>query len=477
MKAGLLQMNELIRGQLRRIPAVHRVIDSPIFVELLETHEWSRNMLVQAVGQSLNEIRQRIMDGIDSFASEDEIIEAVFKQVIQWTRPHLLPVINATGVILHTNLGRARLAREAIEQMVQIGQNYSNLEYDMAYGVRGSRHAHVEKWICKITGAEAAMVVNNNAAAVFLVLRELAHNKEVIVSRGELVEIGGSFRVSEIMAESGARLVEVGTTNKTKRKDYERHITEQTALLMKVHRSNFRMIGFTEEVSRAELVELGNQFGIPVYEDLGSGVLYDLRLHNIGDEPTVNEVLQQGVDLVSFSGDKLLGGPQAGIIAGKKQWIDRLKQNQLMRMIRVDKMTLAALEATLRLYLNQEQAIRKIPVLRDMLQDVEEIRARAMRFFAWIHEYNVLSDWTIEVEQDSTEVGGGSLPAVTLPTYVVSITHSEKSVHHLERLLRASNPAVIGRISKNRLLLDFRTICDDEVPLLMSVFKQIQYSV
>jgi L-seryl-tRNA(Ser) seleniumtransferase len=364
------------------------------------------------------------------------------------------------------------LSKAALRAVHEVARSYSNLEYRLHTGQRGSRHEHVEAVLRCLTGAESALVVNNNAAAVLLVLRTLAQGREVIVSRGQMVEIGGSFRVSEIMRESGARLVEVGTTNKTRREDFEEAISEETALLMKVHTSNFKIIGFTESVSREEMVKIARKHNIPCFEDLGSGVLYDLRARGIGEEPTVQECLRAGVDLVSFSGDKLLGGPQAGIIVGKKKWIDALKKNQLLRALRVDKMTLAALEATLLHYLNPEEAAREIPVLRQILKSPEEIGASAERLRDRLRE--ALGEaLRLEVIPSVSEVGGGSLPGVELPSFCLSVTLPGMPVHRLEEGLRKGDPPVIGRVSKNRLLLDLRTVEEEEHPHIAAALRRV----
>lgn len=453
---------------LREIPAVHHFTHDPLVMEWIKEHQIPEGLFNQMVKETIDEFRKQILSQQISEVSYSIVLEKIKNKIKQTQEQNLQPVINGTGVILHTNLGRAVLAEEAISQMTEVAIGYSNLEYRIEEGRRGSRHDHVEELIRRLTGAEAAMVVNNNAAAVFLVLRELARDKEVIVSRGQLVEIGGSFRVSEIMKESGAILHEVGTTNKTHLRDYEQAMNEQTALLLKVHTSNFMISGFIKSVGLPELVELGKRHGVPVYEDLGSGVLYDLRKHGIGDEPVIQESIEQGADLVTFSGDKLLGGPQVGVIAGKKKWIDRLKKNQLARVLRVDKVTLAALEATLRLYLDPVQAAQKIPALRDMLMPVEEVQRKAEAFKnALVH-----TDFEIEIRSEQTEVGGGSLPGVLLPSMVAVLRHADYPAHILERRLRLGSPAIVGRISKDEYLLDFRTIHLREIPQLVRLVKE-----
>jgi L-seryl-tRNA(Ser) seleniumtransferase len=459
---------------LRAIPAIHRLMDQPRVQRFSTDLHVPHDFIVETAQQVTDEWREQIRNGTKQTTDERQMVEQMIQdihdRITEWLSPQLRRVINGTGVVLHTNLGRALLGEMAIKQVTQAAAYYSNLEYDVERGERGSRHSHVEDLICRLTGAEAAMVVNNNAAAVYLILRELAKNKEVIISRGQLVEIGGSFRVSEIMTESGAKLVEVGTSNKTHLYDYEQAVNEETSLLMKVHTSNFRTTGFTSLVSIQELVQLGTKYRIPVYEDLGSGVLYDLRPHGIGDEPLVQEVMQAGADLVSFSGDKLLGGPQAGIIAGKKIWIDRLKKNQLARILRVDKMTLAGLEATLRLYLLPDQAKKEIPTLRDILIPLQEIEERALRFIA-----NVGTDAKVNMSliDDESAVGGGTLPGITLPTKAVVLQFPELAAHHAEQKLRLGTQPVIVRVVKDQVRIDFRTIMSDEVNLLADVVRKL----
>nr|WP_245203831.1 L-seryl-tRNA(Sec) selenium transferase [Ammoniphilus resinae] len=454
---------------LRELPAVHHFTHNPQILEWVKEKEIAEPFFADVVKEVIQETRQQILAGTLTDLSHEEVWKTIQERLIHSQKNNLQPVINGTGVILHTNLGRAVLAQEAIEQMTEVAMGYSNLEYRLEEGKRGSRHDLVEALVRRLTGAEAAMVVNNNAAAVYLILREMAKGQEVIVSRGQLVEIGGSFRVSEIMKESGAILQEVGTTNKTHLRDYEQAINEQTALLLKVHTSNFAITGFTHSVSLKELVELGQLNDIPVYEDLGSGVLYDLRKHGIGSEPVIQESIEQGVDLVSFSGDKLLGGPQVGVIAGKKKWIDRLKKNQLARVLRVDKVTLAALEATFRLYLDPQKAAQRIPTLHDMLLPIDEIKKKAHSLQKLVNEF------PIEIKSEQSEVGGGSLPGIFLPTYVAVIQHPTFPAHEIERRLRKGTPSIIGRVTKDEYLLDFRTIQDRQImPLAEMLKKRLQ---
>ncbi|MCZ8516975.1 L-seryl-tRNA(Sec) selenium transferase [Paenibacillus filicis] len=470
-------MTEISSGQrsmLRAIPAIHRLIQQPLVKRLGTDLRVPHELIVDAAGQVVTEWREQILNGTiqmtDDLPLLDQISRDLHKKITEWLLPRLRRVINGTGVVLHTNLGRALLGETAINQVMEAAAYYSNLEYDIEDGQRGSRHSHVEELICRLTGAEGAMVVNNNAAAVYLILRGLAKNKEVVVSRGQLVEIGGSFRVSEIMAESGAKLVEVGTSNKTHLYDYERVVHEETALLLKVHTSNFRTIGFTSSVSTRELAELGAKHQIPVYEDLGSGVLYDLRPYGIGDEPLVQEVIEAGADLVSFSGDKLLGGPQAGIIAGKKKWIDRLKKHQLARILRVDKMTLAGLEATLRLYLLPERARQEIPALRDILIPIHEIEEKAQRF---VEKVGTDAHVHLNLIDDESAVGGGTLPGITLPTKAVALEFQGQAAHHVEEKLRLGTPPVIVRVVKDQVRIDFRTIMQEEIDLLAEAVRKI----
>lgn len=453
------------------MPAVHHLLEHPALASWLE--RFPRKIIVDVANEVLATERRRLLES--KFPNPPDtggIAMRVAEALNRLTSPRLRPVVNGSGIVLHTNLGRARLSRAALRAVRNAALSYSNLEYRLHTGQRGSRHEHIEAILRRLTGAESALVVNNNAAAVLLVLRTLAQGREVIVSRGQMVEIGGSFRVSEIMRESGARLVEVGTTNKTRREDIEKAISEETALLMKVHTSNFKIIGFTESVPREEMVKIARKHNVPCYEDLGSGVLYDLRARGIGEEPTVRECIRAGMDLVSFSGDKLLGGPQAGIIVGKKKWIDALKKNQLLRALRVDKMTLAALEATLLHYLNPEEAAREIPVLRQILKRPEEIRASAERLKERLQK-NFGEVLRLEVVPTVSEVGGGSLPGVTLPSFCLSVTHPQLPVHRLEKELRKGDPPVIGRLSKDRLLLDLRTVEEEEHPHIEAAFRRI----
>ncbi|GGK19837.1 L-seryl-tRNA(Sec) selenium transferase [Caldalkalibacillus thermarum] len=451
---------------LRQIPAIHDLLALPEVERLNEGQVLDQQTLTHLCQKSVEQVRKQILttEPPADFPVMQEILYTLAQNIKALLHSPLKPVINGTGVVLHTNLGRAKLSKAARLALSEVATYYSSLEFNLTEGTRGSRHNIVEKLICQLTGAEAALVCNNNAAAVYLVLKELATDKEVIVSRGELVEIGGSFRVFEIMRESGARLVEVGTTNKTHLYDYERAIGERTGLIMKVHTSNFVIKGFTASVPGHELVQLAHQHNLPVFEDLGSGVLFDLRPYGIGNEPTVQDVLREGVDLVSFSGDKLLGGPQAGIIAGKAKYIKRLKKNQLMRSLRVDKFTLAALHATLKAYLNPERAKEEIPTLRMILQPEEKIKAKAEQFINQVDT----SIFTAELVQVESEVGGGTLPDVTLPSWGVRLSSAkDASVAAFSKRLRTAPFPVVGRIIDDHLVLDFRTIDEEEIPIAL----------
>jgi L-seryl-tRNA(Ser) seleniumtransferase len=462
----------LVKEWLRSIPAVHELQSHEQFLTLLKESQLDVIQLTKQLKEVISQIRTLLvkeqwngaMPGTNQFIIElFQLLESQINKQFSFT---IEKVINATGTILHTNLGRARLSDNAINHVIETARNYSNLEYKLIEGERGSRHSHVETLIKEITGAEAAMVVNNNAAAVYLVLRALAENKEVIVSRGQLVEIGGSFRISSIMEESGATLIEVGTTNKTHLYDYEKAIQSETAIVMKVHTSNFKVIGFTKSVETEELIQLSNENNVIFYEDLGSGALYDFRQHGIGEEPVVKEVIDMGADVVSFSGDKLLGGPQAGIIAGKKEIIEKLKKHQLARVLRVDKMTLAALEGTLLDYARGEKGIQNIPTLRDLLVSLDVLDDRAKTFVTNLLQ--TTDKYLAEVLDDMSQVGGGTMPDVLLPTRVIAVKHHTLSAEQLGKRLRTvCKPAIVARIQKDALIIDLRTVTSVEEPFLL----------
>ena len=468
-----------MRHLLKALPPVHELQKNERFKRFMDQFGIDQLNLTAVLSNVLNDVRQLILKnewsgpepGNEGFL--DEIFLKLEQSILQQYSYTLKNVINATGTILHTNLGRARLSEQAVKHVTEIARQYSNLEYKLIEGERGSRHTHVEELIKRITGAEAAMVVNNNAAAVYIILRALAYEKEVIVSRGQLVEIGGSFRISSIMEESGARLVEVGTTNKTHLYDYEKALNEESRMILKVHTSNFKVMGFTESVETEELAELAVKHEqVIFYEDLGSGVLYDFRKHGIGDEPVVGEVLKMGADLVSFSGDKLLGGPQAGIIAGKKKLIDQLKKHQLARVLRVDKMTLAALEGTLMHYAKGKEELTNIPVVRDLLAGKEELKHRTEAF---VEKLEKASDrYQCSIIEGTSQVGGGTMPDVELPTYVAALTHKELTAEKVAALLRTKpSPAIVVRIQKEEIQIDLRTVSDEEEALLVKALAEL----
>ncbi len=463
-----------MKAYLRQLPAVHELQKDQRFDLLKQSFNLDGTRLTDFLQREVGILRQELLAGkaiidreIPDFAGM--IFERTETHIRQWQGDRLAQVINATGTVLHTNLGRSRLSRAAIARVTKTAENYSNLEYRLIEGKRGSRHDIIEDLLLEATGAEAAMVVNNNAAAVFLILSAFAKQREVIVSRGQLVEIGGSFRVSSIMEESGAHLVEIGTTNKTHLYDYEQAVTDETAMIMKVHTSNFKMIGFTETVETSRLAELADGHpDVIFYEDLGSGALYDFKKHGIGDEPLVREVIESGVDLVSFSGDKLLGGPQAGLIAGKKELIDRLKKHQLARVLRVDKMTLAALEETLKSYLAGSENMMELPTVRDIIRPAEEIKIQAQSFIDSLDENT--SKYRSLLQESTSQIGGGTMPGVEIPTYLASITHETMSAEQLSAQLRQAKPAIVARIQGERVCLDFRTIESAEMAALLEGF-------
>ena len=403
-----------------------------------------RPLLVSAARSALARAREELQSG----AEPGDLVERVESELAAARGARLRRVINATGVIIHTNLGRAPLAPEALERVNAVAGGYSNLEYDLGEGGRGSRQDHVAPILRRLTGAEAALVVNNNAAAVLLALAALAEGREVLVSRGELIEIGDGFRIPDVLARSGARLREVGTTNRTRAGDYDRAIGPETALLLRVHQSNFRVVGFTEQPRLADLVRVARAHGLPLVDDLGSGALFASSSLLLGGEPTARESLETGADLVCFSGDKLLGGPQAGIIVGRAELVERLRRHPLQRALRADKLTLAALEATLALYLDPELAAREVPVLRMLAEPVETVRARAQRLADLVGG---------DVEPTVGRVGGGALPLTELPSFACAVEEE------LAPRLRETDPPVIGVVRDGRCLLDCRTLRDEEL--------------
>jgi L-seryl-tRNA(Ser) seleniumtransferase len=418
-------------------------------------------------------VRATLLAGKAADTSADGVAAEAAARAALAMRPSLRRVVNATGIIVHTNLGRSVLSDAAAAAVAEVATGYSTLEYDVDSGERGSRHVHVESLLCRLTGAEAAMAVNNNAAAVMLAIAALSRGREAIVSRGQLVEIGGSFRIPDIMAESGARMVEVGATNKTHLADYERVIGESTGLLLKVHSSNFRVVGFTEEVSLADLVDLGGRHGVPVMEDQGSGVLFDLRPYGLPYEPSIAESVAAGASVVTASGDKLLGGPQAGIIVGQADVIAKLKKHPMARAVRLDKLQLAALEATLRLSLDEARALAEIPTLRMLTEPAETVNVRADALASRLRaQLGEAAD--ISVAPDIARAGGGSLPLADIPSFVVTLAPRDMSAGELETRLRCgAEPAIVARVKDGRVLLDPRTLSPAEEDVVVARLGEV----
>ena len=463
-RVSVRQPRGATQARLRQLPSVDDLLQDARLRRLAE--EVSRPTVVEMVRQVLAGVRAAVRRGL-SEAEFAALLAHLPQEVDAETRAQLSlslqPVINATGVVLHTNLGRAPLGAAAAEHLVSIARSYSNLEFDLAKGARGRRDAHAARFLNRLLGAEASIVVNNNAAAVLLVLNSLAEGGEVVVSRGELIEIGESFRIPDIMSKSGAVLREVGTTNRTRIGDYARALNRQTRLLLRVHPSNFRLVGFVERPSLEELVALAHRRRLPLVEDLGSGLLVDLSAQGLADEPIAAASLRAGVDIVTFSGDKLLGGPQAGIIVGKKKWVERCRRNPLFRALRVDKMTYAALEATLRHY--RRGALDDVPVLRMIRQPFEQIAARAEKLRAAL-ETSLGAAATVRVVEGESVVGGGSTPGYSLPTRVVAVSPKTISATELAARLRRADPPVIVRVEAGRVLLDLRTVFPEQETLL-----------
>lgn len=421
-------------------------------------------LLKKTIRESIEKRRQIILNSPESCEAltDSEWTQIFAKRIQEAARDNLRRVINGTGVVIHTNLGRSLLSEESTRQLIQCSKHYTNLEFDLASGKRGSRYSLVEEMLCDLTGAEAGLVVNNNAAAVLLVIDTLASGKEAIVSRGELVEIGGSFRIPDVMAKSGATLVEVGATNRTHFVDYERAITENTALMMKVHTSNFRMLGFTKEVATEELVTLSEKYAIPVMEDLGSGCFLDLSPFGLPRERTVQEVVKAGTDVVTFSGDKLLGGPQCGLIVGRKDSIDRIKRNPLNRALRIDKFTLASLESVLRNYYSIEDALQNIPTLAMLTVHTEEIKKKANRILRKVRKQNI-GENKVTIQQTVSQTGGGAIPEYGIASWAVQVTPAHVSVNRFERDMRGRDIPIIGRIENEHFILDCRTLLENDL--------------
>lgn len=453
---------------LRSIPKVDEVLGRYEIRSLMDS--LPRPLVLQSVREALDSARKYIIqnpeDKLENYNIDiDCIIKSSIRIAEEKHTPNLKKVINASGIIIHTNLGRSLLCDDAVKAVSEAAKNYTNLEYDIQNGTRGSRYSHIEDLVVKITGAESAMAVNNNAGAVLLALSTLCRGKEAIVSRGELVEVGGSFRIPEVMEQSGAMLREVGATNKTHFYDYEKAVNENTGVILKVHTSNYRILGFTETVGGKELAALGAKTGIPVVEDLGSGSFVDFSKYGLEYEPTVQDEIKSGIDLVTFSGDKMLGGPQAGIIAGKKKYLDLIKMNPLTRALRIDKMTLAALEATLRQYIDEDTAIENIPTLRMITASEDTIKQKAEKLGLMMKKA-AGENVKIKVERDYSQIGGGSMPLENLPTYVVSLRSLSASPSEIESRLRGYRVPIIARVCRDRVLFDVRTVEDCDLSII-----------
>ncbi len=443
-------------SMLRNIPSVNELLDSPPLRQLVE--RVSRNVVVSGVRTFLDQMRSDVQQAAADFhvPSPADLAERIAGWILVAEVPLLRPVINATGILLHTGLGRAPLAEEAIDAMAQISRGFASVELDLKTGERSQRGRAVEKLLCGLTGAEAAAVVNNNAGATLLTLAAVAGGREVIVSRGQLIEIGGSYRLPDVMTASGTRLREVGTTNKTRISDYSQAIVEQTAALLRVHTSNYVVCGFTEQPALSELIQLGRERNLPVIDDIGSGAIVDFEQFGLRGEPVARDSIAAGSDLVLFSGDKLLGGPQCGVIVGKKKWIDLLAKHPLARALRVDKVTLAGLAATLRLYQDPDQAKLSIPLLALLGTSMENLKQRAERMAQQLAHVPLLS--SAQPIQDYAFLGGGSVPTQQIGTWCVALAPRNGSVDNLATQLRTGTPAIVGRIHQGQLLLDLRSV-------------------
>ena len=453
---------------LSKIPSINKILMTDKVKELLE--EYPEIFVKDIVKKEVDNIKNDILqEKLKEVPAMDEIVQKLCLEVKNKDKLSLRRIVNATGTILHTNLGRSLLSERVKENLTEIAFNYSNLEFNIDEKKRGSRYSHLIDIIKRLTDAEDVLVVNNNAAAIMLTLNTLTQGKEIVVSRGELVEIGGAFRIPEIIKLSGGVSCEIGTTNKTHLKDYINAINENTAVLLKVHTSNYKITGFTEAVSNKEVADLAHENGLIAINDLGSGQFVDFTPYGLPYEPTVKEVLDSGIDIVTFSGDKLLGGPQAGIIVGKKKYIEEMKKNQLTRALRVDKMTIAALEATLKLYLDEKTALKEIPTLRMISISEEELREKAEKFTEIIKK----SDFISEIIEDRAEVGGGSYPSSYLKSIAVKLTHNKKTSTEIERLLLLEEIPIITRIKENSIILDMRTLREKEFDLVADSLMKI----
>jgi L-seryl-tRNA(Ser) seleniumtransferase len=458
----------------RRIPSVDSLLGSPAIKRMLLTTP--RGLVLRAIRQVLDTLRGEV----ESAQRPDElpdldlnnVVDQIVRRLSILVQPKLRHVINATGVVVHTNLGRSPLSKGVIEGFRSLAGCYTNLEYDLGTGKRGSRYVHVEEILVELTGAEGALVVNNNAAAVLIALDTIAKDREVIISRGQLVEIGGSFRIPEVMRKSGARMLEVGTTNKTTINDYESAIRPETALLLRVHTSNFQIVGFTEEVGLEELVALGKKYSLPVMEDLGSGCLIDFSRYGLKKEPTVQDSVAKGVDIITFSGDKMLGGPQCGIILGRKEIISAIEANQLHRALRVDKLTLAALQETLYTYRDKDRAIRLIPTLRMLCQPYQSLCRKAQRLLGLIGKIEGDS-FSVDLCDGFSRVGGGAMPVEEIRSRLLRVSPNRLSAPSVAKSLRSYNPPIIARLEKDQVLLDVRTIQERELRPVAQALREI----
>ncbi len=462
---------------LRRIPSVDEILNTTDVQALLL--QFSHTMIVKAIHLLLTEKRNRMLSMKEPCQFEKELslktaLPQIKAKIREIEAPSLKHVINASGIVVHTNLGRAPLAEDAVKAICGVAGCYSNLEFDLKEGKRGSRYDHVESLLRELSGSEAGLAVNNNAAAVLLCLSTLAQGKQVIISRGELVEIGGSFRIPDIMKQSGATLVEVGSTNRTHLRDYREAINEQTAIILKVHMSNYRIVGFSSEVGLSELNKLGSEHNIPVMFDMGSGNLIDSSFLGLTGDLTVQDTVKSGTDIITFSGDKLLGGPQAGIILGRDMFIQKIKRNPLARVVRIDKLTLAALESTLKNYAHNPEHIDNIPVIRMLAASESLLKKRAKKIVKAVKEQTPFQN--VSLTRDTSQVGGGAYPLHDLPTWVVSIDPAPLALNEFENLLRTGTLPIVARISKERILLDMRTILPDEVSLIPGCIVEVAKS-
>lgn len=458
----------------RQIPSVDELLVTSGIKSMLSTIP--RALVLRAIRQILDELREEIRKAPVGDEMPDvglsTVVDQITRRVSILSQPSLRQVINATGVIVHTNLGRSPVPKRVVTAFNSLAGCYSNLEYDLNIGKRGSRYVHVQDILRELTGAEDALVVNNNAAAVLIALDTMAKGREVVISRGQLVEIGGSFRMPDVMRKSGAKMFEVGTTNKTTIRDYEAAIVSDTALFLKVHMSNFQIVGFAQEVSLEELVGLGRKYSIPVMEDLGSGCLIDLSRYGLKKEPTVQDSVEKGADIITFSGDKMLGGPQCGIILGKKDIISKIKANQLNRALRVDKLTLIALQETLSIYRDEEKAIRQIPTLRMICQSYPSVCRKAERLRGLIGKIDT-SNFVISLSDGFSQVGGGALPLEEIKSRLLCLSPRRLSASHIVEFLRSYDPPVVVRLEKNNVLLDLRTIQEKEVKIVAAAIQKM----